>query len=130
MNGRLDTIKYIHFLEILRNAAGSENSISLIHDHNPVHRSRAVCTWFEAHPQFVIIPIPKKSGDCNILQDIWTLLIKHINYNARHLDSVDLCDIMEEAWNTIVTMDTIENLNANMSTRLIRIIEKNGAINI
>ena len=93
INGRLNSVKYIYILEnyllpaIRQRFQGRR--MKFVQDLSPIHTSRAVRAWFNAHPEIELLPWPAKGADLNPIENIWGDIVKESEcYRPRTADEV------------------------------------------
>lgn len=74
------------------------------------------------------MPVPLKSGDLNLLSDVWELIVHYVNSNYAHdIMSVDrLSEILPLAWESIVTDAFVEQKIENMPNMFETLIKIKG----
>lgn len=77
INDKFDSTEYKSLLNQMvqqqqeRIPTPSRGEFNFVHDCNPVNRSKAVKEWFQAHPQFDLVPWPPCFGDVNPIETLW-----------------------------------------------------------
>ena len=99
-------------------------SLLLMEDGAPVHRSTLPKQWQEAH-KMTKITWPANSPDLYPIENLWMILKDRMQNDTRPNNKQELVESIERAWEAI-TMEALEILLASMSHRM-RAIIKAGA---
>lgn len=97
-----------------------------VHDNSRMHTEKVVSNWFQQHLEITLIPWPSNSPDLNPVENLWAL-IAHMwdNRNERTKQAVELhCN---QIWDYMRGSDICSRLLSSMRSRLLDVIESNGA---
>ena len=77
----MDAHKYINipetnFLPLVQAyALPDPQPIYMVQDRSPIHTSRTVKRWFEAHSQIILLDWSPKGADCNPIENLWAHIV-------------------------------------------------------
>jgi transposase len=95
------------------------------HDNASVHSSKATKAWLQQR-KIDVIAWPSCSPDCNPIENLWGILVRHVYAENRQYNSVaELKASIINAWNNI-DVQTLTNLVCSMPNRVFSLINKNG----
>lgn len=60
----------------------------MVQDRSPIHTSRAVQRWFDAHPDIVLLDWPPKGADCNPIENLWAHMVRDWGVEEKTKDAV------------------------------------------
>lgn len=95
IEGNLDSQQYINILEtsflpsVRAYAIPEPQPIYFVQDRSPIHTSRAVSNWFNAHPEIVLIDWPSKGCDCNPIENLWALMVQEWEVEQKTKEAVE-----------------------------------------
>lgn len=126
LTNQQDTTQYREILKSIE--AKTSTKVVFIHDHHPVHRASAIQSWIRQHPKLEVLPVPTQSGDLNVMENVWKLLVKKVNEKYSPCNSPEkLQRAVFEVWNEIVNNERyIESLFDSIPFRLTSVIESRG----
>lgn len=113
--GRLSGFFYMH---------DDPQSLFLMEDGAPVHRSKLPQQWREAH-KIKKITWPANSPDLNPIENVWMILKDFVQKETRPNNKDELIKSIERAWEAI-SMETLEILLASMPHRMKAVINAGG----
>jgi transposase len=71
-----------------------EGWIVWLWDNAPHHTSREVAMWFEAHPRFIVVPLPPYSPDLNPKEQTWQCMREDLTHNHWYDSIEDLIQVV------------------------------------
>lgn len=131
-NGKWDSVAYQAVLENFLVPYMEENdplNFRFMQDNAPIHVSNRrpgnTMQWFRDH-QMVPLPWPACSPDCNPIENLWGIMVRHVYDNGRQFQTVDeLKNAIQAAWNSIEPT-TLQGLSRSMPNRLTELLQNNG----
>ena len=130
INGRFNKEKY---LEILQNVLlpsiiqrFPDGRVNFIHDNSPIHTARVIKSWFQEHPEILVLPWPPKGADMNSIENVWGDMVQEMeSYKA---DSAE--EVFERAsavWEGFKQRPEYwRKLASSMSRRLALVVQAQG----
>lgn len=97
----------------------------LLQDNAPPHVANSTRQWLN---DFSVsqLPFPPRSPDLNPVENLWSMLSRHIYHNGRHFDTVTrLREAILAAWNNI-SQQVLEGLACSMPDRIFQCITAKG----
>lgn len=113
--GRLSGFYFMHH---------NPQSLHLMEDGAPVHRSTLPKQWREAH-KIKKITWPANSPDLNPIENVWMILKDFVQNETRPNNRDELVKSIERAWEAI-SMETLDILIASMPHRMKAVINAGG----
>ena len=91
--GRFVKEKYLdilndHLLPFVQERFG-QNRVNFVHDHSPIHKANVIKTWFDEHPQINALPWPPKGADLNLIDNVWSDIVRHYDFKGRTAPNAD-----------------------------------------
>lgn len=81
IDGQLNIEEYINVLDtsvlsfVRVYAIPDQDPIYFVHNRSLIHTSRMVREWFACHPEFIVIDWLSKGCDCNLLENLWGIMV-------------------------------------------------------
>lgn len=133
VNGRLDSVAYQEVLENFLLPYMEETNVPNLRfqqDNAPIHVSHRrpgnTMEWFRDH-EMVPLPWPACSPDCNPIENLWGIMVRHVYHNARQFQTVnELKTAIQEAWDSIEP-PLLQKLSNSMPNRIAKLLQNNGS---
>jgi transposase len=95
------------------------------HDGAPCHRTKAVGRWLEQEGIEVLGPWPGSSPDLNPIENLWTLMKRHLSEKNPTSEN-SLKDAIKQVWTRNISVQYCETLAISMPARIKAVLANKG----
>ncbi|GJQ70866.1 hypothetical protein Trydic_g785 [Trypoxylus dichotomus] len=96
ITGRLTSEQYVDMLQYVFlpsvRILFPEGPIYLVRDNSAIDTARIVKSWFRDNPEIRLIPWPAKSPDFNVIENLWTLMVRNWNDDIANDEFTKECE--------------------------------------
>lgn len=132
IEGRLTSEQYINILEeillptVRVMAIPAPHIIQVVHDRSPIHMSRMVREWIDAHPELHFINWPSKGCDMNPIENLWAIMVQEWDIGQERTKAA-IVRHAQDVWEGIRRRPNIcTNLVRSMPRRLNEVMDAQG----
>lgn len=132
IEGWLTSEQYIKILEevllptVRVMAIPAPHTIYVVHDRSPIHMSRMVREWTDAHPELHFIDWPSKGCDMNPIENLWAIMVQKWDIGQERTKAA-IVRHAQDVWEGIRRRpDICTNLVRSMPRRLNEVIDAQG----
>ena len=129
---RLNAEQYVRILDdalicTVTAAFGDDEVLNILEDNSPVHTAHIVTEWFDANPRFNRLPLPPRSPDINIIENVWAEMVREWTPTMAPT-AEQMHARVNEAWENLRDRQNFFNTLADsVPRRLQKIINVQGA---
>jgi len=124
---RMNAAEYVRILEeqLVPAAADifGEEEFFFVQDNSPVHNANLTRDFFAQHPWIQLLRWPRYSPDCNIIEEVWGMMVKEWDCR-RERDADQLRAHVQEVWESLGRRpEFFRKLAASMPRRWLAVTE-------